>query len=132
MKSLHLRGAVALAAILGISSCTGQKSKCDRVDLSGLIALKQGDPVADEEKAFASHDYRFVGINGYVVVVPGMDEGEPLVRKYGKRMVEGTTDAPCDKEHSALLDFAQRYAITYNKKLASDLIKLPPKGAGGS
>jgi hypothetical protein len=89
-----------------------------------LIALKKSDPVADETKAFASHDYRFVGVNGYVVVVPGMDEGDPLVRKYGKRIIEGTTDAPCDKEHSSLVDSAQEYAIAYNKKLASDLMKL--------
>jgi len=118
------RALFALAAIMVIPGCAGRESKCDSVDLSGLLAIKHGDPIADEAKAFTSHDYRFVGVYGYVVVVPGMDEGSPLVRKYGKRIIEGTTDAPCDEEHSSLVDSAKKYAISYNKKLASDLMKL--------
>lgn len=125
MKCLNLRVLIVLTAILGVSGCANeQKSKCQGVDLSGLLALKKSDPIADEAKAFASHDYRFVGVNGYVVVVPGMEEGDPLVRKHGKRIIEGTTDAPCDKEHSLLVGSAQKYAITYNRKLATDLMKL--------
>lgn len=124
MKGLNLRAFIVLGTVLGISGCAGQKSKCEGVDLSGLLALKKSDPIADEVKAFASHDYRFLGVNGYVVVIPGVEEGDPLVRIHGKRIIEGTTDAPCDKEHSLLVDSAQKYAATYNKKLASDLAKL--------
>lgn len=124
MSGPILRALFALAIVLSLSSCAGQKSTCDGAGLSELRTIKGRDPASDEAKAFASHDYRFVGVYGYVVTVPGMDEGSPLVRRYGKRVVEGTTDAPCDKEHLLLVESAQRYAITYNRKLASDLMGL--------
>lgn len=124
MQGLGIRVLLVLVATLSLFGCSGQKSMCDGVDLSGLLAIKNSDPVADEAKAFAAHDYRFMGTYGYTVIVPGMGEGSPLVRKYGKRMIEGTTDAACGTEHLSLIGSAQKYAVAYNRKLASDLMKL--------
>ncbi len=92
-----------------------------------LRRLESADPAVDVTAAISRGDFRFLGIAGYTVTVPGVlsvtgqpsdRDNERLVARHGVRVMEGTSD---DK---AVLEFqlaAIRYAERYNTLLLKHL-----------
>lgn len=88
-----------------------------RAGLPGeLLRLEHADPIADCNKAVEAGDYRFVGISGYGLNVPGAKRGVDI-SKYGCRAIPGTNDVIQSNEHLRLQEVASEYAMLYNEHL---------------
>ena len=66
--------------------------------------VEKADPLADAKKAVDRREFTLLGINGYTWTIPGIDESKKfeLRKKYGLRIIEGTSDAIQGEEHSRL------------------------------
>lgn len=87
----------------------------DRV--AEMRALRVSEAAQDAAKAHHAHDHRLLGINGYVLDVPGVSAS--VAKRSGVRPIEGTSDALCSREQGELIENARRYAKAYNQKMAS-------------
>ena len=78
--------------------------------------LYKANPDDDFEEAIKNSDYRFIGIYGIKLYVPGI---EITCLDYEKdiKPIEGTTDAVLGYEHSKLIAIARAYAEYYNFKM---------------
>lgn len=83
---------------------------------SELAAIESGDPLRDAAQAVAMSQLSFVGIMGYSVKVPGVDDWS-LVEKFGVRIVEGTSDVVRCYEQARLTMVATAYAEAYNREI---------------
>jgi hypothetical protein len=78
--------------------------------------LYTANPDKDFEKAVKIGDFRFIGIYGYRLAVPGVDIKCLDVRK-DVNPIKGTTDAVLGYEHSKLIAIAGAYANYYNFRM---------------
>jgi len=87
--------------------------------LSRTIAtLNLSDPLADLDLSLKRGDHRFIGINSYTCMAPGISDADyRLMRRFGLRCLDGTSDAIESKEHERLQEKASAYARTYNLEL---------------
>ncbi len=77
-----------------------------------LKRMEFADPVADANSAIANKDYRFVGICGYAIDVPGVDSD--LQSRCGVLPISGTSCCIMSKEEWRLTEIAYKYADKYN------------------
>ena len=74
------------------------------------------------ESNLSKGDKEFVAIYGYTYEVPGV-ENKAIIKEYGMRPIEGTSDVVEGQEHKHLIDLARTYAKAYNQKLLKILKK---------
>ena len=105
--------------LLILTSCE-QKSLAMRQYISDEIArLKDADPKADLDAALAKGDYRFLALKGIGPMVPAVDDSDMdmVVKRYGLRFIENTSDKPQDDQEKELGTVAWGYAEKYNSLL---------------
>lgn len=85
--------------------------------------LRTADVTADVSSAVSKKDFRFVGVMGFAMIVPGVpDYAQKYSDKYGVRLIENTSDCIEGPQHEELQRVAREYAEKYNRIL---LTKLP-------
>ena len=100
--------------VMLLSSC--QKSDFELAQqevIDEMGWLYKADPAEDVEDAINREDYRFRGIYGYSISVPGVDTSCWSITKNVSPIL-GTSDAVIGYEHSKLIAIARAYARTYN------------------
>jgi len=110
--------AVCLGPLL-LASCD-QKSIALKQYISDEIArLKDADPKADLDAALSKGDYRFLALKGIGPMVPGVDDSDMdvVVKRFGIRYIENTSDKPRDEQEKELGIVAWGYAEKYNTLL---------------
>jgi hypothetical protein len=121
----HRLARCALAAICFVpglfllASCE-QKSMAMRHYISEEIArLKDADPKADLDAALVKGDYRFLALKGVGPMIPAVDDFdvEMVMKRYGLRYIENTSDKPRDDQEKELGIVAWGYAEKYNELL---------------
>lgn len=104
-----------------------EAEKADDAMAAALRRLETSDPAADLTAAIGRGDFRFLGIAGYTITVPGVlsvtgqpsdKDNERLVARHGVRVIEGTSD---DNAVLAYQVAAIRYAERYNTLLLQHL-----------
>ena len=88
-----------------------------------LKRLEHADPEVDFRDAIKRRDFRFLGVAGFTLTVPGVpmsDENIPLLETHGVRVIPGTSDNPVSL---TLQMVAARYAERYNKLLLDHVRK---------
>ena len=94
------------------------KPKIGKVELAkqSLSWLKTvADPKKDLARSLAKGDTSFVGVQGYMVIVPGVkDYYSRYKNKYKVKIIPGTGDAYSTDEELELQDMAIAYAEKYN------------------
>jgi hypothetical protein len=91
---------------------------------NALQVLNLDNPKEDLTTKIGRDDLRFIGLYGYAVFFPGVNQKDyPLIDKYGILMIEGTSDAIESEEHAELIDKAILYGEIYNTALLSHIKK---------
>ena len=93
-----------------------------------LEALDLKNPQKDLAKRMKHNDFRFIGLYGYTIYFPGVDQNDSyLTNKYGVLPIKGTSDCIMSQRHLKLIQQAQHYAKIYNTTLFSYIKdKSPP------
>ena len=85
------------------------------------------DPARELAHALERGDRRFIGLQGYSQIAPGLDHRHPLYPKQGTmRIVEGTSDSVWAPEVKRLNEIAAEYATRYNRMLVQELQRGKP------
>ena len=83
-----------------------------------LATLNLSSPIADLDVNWDRKDFRFVGINSYTCMAPGIGGADTaLPQRYGLHCLFGTSDFLESRTHAALMTEARRYAARYNAEL---------------
>ncbi|MGA2778722.1 MAG: hypothetical protein ABSF94_14295 [Steroidobacteraceae bacterium] len=131
---LFLSTLLCLSAWIPIASATGvadstpvapAPSKSQAALLAEtLSALNLSSPISDLDASWDRKDLRFVGVNSYTCMAPGVGGLETeLPQQYGLRCLFGTSDFIESREHAALMRAALRYAARYNAELARRILR---------
>lgn len=97
-----------------------------QTNIDKLRWIEKANAVVDASKSIGEKDFRFLGIAGYAITFPGIpqEKQDELIRKFGYKIIEGTSDVVEGEEHLRLINLAESYAEAYNaavlKHLASD------------
>lgn len=91
--------------------------------LREIERLKKANPTTDLEQAWQARDYRFTGIYGYALGVPGVkaDLRDLAVERYGVKPILRTNDFIRGPEQSEFQRLATQYAKIYNQLLWNKL-----------
>lgn len=78
--------------------------------------LEDANPISDAKKALNNGDHGPWGIRGIIVYLPSIDKSDykEAAKKYGYRVIEGTSDGLRSDEHKKFNDLAKQYANKYN------------------
>ena len=85
------------------------------MDCPGLRSLGANTAASDATKAFSSGKTSFLGVRGYSLDVPGVDESS--IGKHEIIPIEGTSDGIRSAACKKLNEDAERYAAAYNKTI---------------
>jgi hypothetical protein len=88
-------------------------------------SLRRLKPERELKAAIAHGDWRFLGVQGYVVVAPGVAFDDPLYPKEPSdiRVIEGTSDFMIGEAGNRFNTEAAKYAEQYNHMLLKRLRK---------
>jgi hypothetical protein len=76
------------------------------------------NPVRDFRDAVGRGDHYFVGLYGFALEVPGVDDyHERYADRVPVRMIEGTSDAIKSAEFGRLNDACREYAYEFNRRM---------------
>lgn len=122
-----------LVTVVALSGCDspgyGEKPRApswDEVVRQSLRMLEAADPVRDVEQAIREGDLRFIGMMGYALIVPGVDDyGQRIWDTNGVRVIKGTSDFIANDDVARLNELAYEYAKRYNMLLLDYLLKRP-------
>lgn len=117
--------AMSLASTSCMSVAVPSPQPCDSL----LSSLARQDPVAQAEAAMASGAPYFLGVHGFTIRFPGVEDAA-LVESTGYRVVEGTSDAlegPSCRLYQAR---ATEYAARFNRRMLELISRSPGRGAG--
>jgi hypothetical protein len=78
--------------------------------------LYSANPEKDYKNALKHKDYRFIGINGYSLYVPGL-KIDCLNTEKDINTIQGTADTTVDNTHAQLNKIAIEYAKDYNLRM---------------
>ena len=85
-------------------------------------SLARLDPAVEVAVALRHHDRRFIGIQGYVRVAPGISFQDPMYPKqHAMRVIQGTSDGLWAPEVARLGRVGALYAEKYNRLLLREL-----------
>lgn len=98
---------------LGVCGCQSTDSNNSTIDVGRLYVA---DPLDDFRKSVENKDYRFVGIYGYALSVPGVN---PICIDPDRdvKLIEGTSDTYSSYEEEKFNVVARVYADHYNFQL---------------
>ena len=82
--------------------------------ISALRELVATDPLQMARNAVTEGTPQFLGVAGYTITVPGVDSPTCFIDRVQVRVIPGTTDVRCNREHSRLIERAMAYAEQYN------------------
>jgi hypothetical protein len=102
-----------VVAFAGLASA--QMAPSDPIEQ--LRWVEHADPKADLQRNVEHGDKRFLVFNGISGNMRPGHASDERVAKHGTRLMEGTTDAPLNKEHDRLIRIAIKYAERYNDLL---------------
>jgi hypothetical protein len=103
-----------------LSACGRGQSVPAKMDYTALRELKIEDVATDAQRALAAHDTRLLAVRGVAIEVPGAGDDVPsLEKKYGIKVISGTSDAIRSDEQRRLNDNARAYAKKYNAFILS-------------
>jgi hypothetical protein len=90
-----------------------------------LLRMDSANAQNDAYQAIKNKDFRFVGIYGYSVQIPGIEKEYywHIKDSVGLKMINGTSDAITSKEQGRLQNIAIGYAKEYNSLLFEYLMK---------
>lgn len=89
-----------------------------------LATLNLSSPIADLDVNWDRKDRRFVGVNSYTCMAPGIGGTDTaLPQRYGLRCLFGTSDFLESRAHAALMSEARRYAARYNAELVRRILR---------
>jgi hypothetical protein len=113
--------AIALISLSAATATAGAttSAKSQSALLSETLAtLNRSSPISDLNVTWGHSDFRFVGVNSYTCMAPGVGGIDTeLPQRYGLRCLFGTSDFIESRKHAALLIAASRYAASYNAEL---------------
>jgi hypothetical protein len=90
----------------------------DRWKVVEFALPSNADASGDVEQAVAQGDLRFVGVWGFAVDLPGLNDADKaLVTSQGIKVISGTSDAASDAAQARLNTRAEEYATIYNSFL---------------
>ena len=115
---------VAILVPCGADIAVGLSDEDKRVVNEELARLKSADPEVDVQVAMRKGDYRFVGLMGYALEVPGINQREFQEKyrdQYGVKTIEGTSDYLETPEIGELWLLGRRYAERYNRLLLEEI-----------
>lgn len=95
-----------------------------------LMRLQTADPAKDLETALKQGDYRFVGLMGYALMVPGVDQDlfhKNYEHKFGFKVIKGTSDSFEIPEQEELVRIGTAYAERDNRFLEKEIANKPLK-----
>ena len=85
---------------------------------NSIRTLEGADPAQDIERAIKKGDLRFIGVMGYSLIVPGVEDyHERYEKNNGVRIIEGASDFILSDDVQRLNELATDYAERYNKLL---------------
>ncbi len=95
------------------------KYKSIHVVPNELVRLETADAIKDMQNAVAHNDYKFLAVDGYASMVPGVTEEEyrNILETDEARSIEGTSDCIESDEQLRLQPIAMEYAKNYNVAL---------------
>jgi hypothetical protein len=106
------------------TSCTSVPVNKLRADpaLAELFFMRSSDPATALDHAWRRGDVRFLGIAGFALEVPGVEDAVyEAVRSHGIREVAGTEDTNTDDARWRLVSGARGYIEKYNELLLQRL-----------
>ncbi len=116
-KSVFIKSIFGLASFCVLVSCQPNNIKSTQNKYKNeLIWLRNANPQKDFEKSVKKKDFRFRGIYGYSLNVPGI-KGKCLNYHTDVNPIKGTGDVIYGKEHGSLIALAKKYAKSYNLKM---------------
>jgi hypothetical protein len=104
----------------GVDHALGMSEEMKKAVLEELHRLQSADPTSDVEAAFRQGDFRFVGLMGYSLEVPGVDPKEFYEKyssEFGVKVIRGTSDFMEIPEQLELARIGGDYAQQYNQLL---------------
>ena len=118
MKNMNYVLFILLTLVLFMvtfSNAIAQDHKNDFVEK--LKWLESANPELDAKNAIDRSDFRLRAIYGYVLIVPGVGQGDydEYKKIFGFNPIEGTSDSLVSAEHARLNQLASEYAFRYNK-----------------
>jgi len=81
--------------------------------------VETSDPLVDAKRSIKANDFRLLAVLGYTWVLPGVKDERKfkLRKKYGIKIIEGTSDVLESEEHARLIKLARNYAYQYNREI---------------
>ncbi len=97
---------------------------CENSDLNSTVVdvnwIYEANPVDDVKKAVEVNDFRFLGVYGYSLIVPGL-KLECIDIEQDVKPIEGTSDSYSSYEEEKFNAVAKIYADYYNFQLMRHL-----------
>ena len=98
-----------VAPLAAMANCEGE---------AALRRVVSQNPTKMANDAVSRNDLRFLGVAGYSVMVPGLDGPKCTALRSVVRVLEGTSDTPCDVK---LQEKAREFARSYNTVIKAQL-----------
>ena len=111
---------ILLALSVSADTALGMSEELRKAILEELHRLQSAEPQADLEAASKRGDFRFIGLMGYSLIVPGIKEKEFYDKyrsEFGVRIIPGTSDFMEIPEQLELASVGGKYAEQYNRLL---------------
>ena len=100
-----------------------------REDLTYLESFVRQDPVLDAQASIQRGNLRLLGVAGFVLHVPGVDEALLKCPAIFEEVdvIRGTSDVVWGEKHMVLIRKATAYAVRYNQLISKHRqFKFPP------
>lgn len=91
-----------------------------------LERMEYAKAEVDFDAAMRRKDYRFIGLHGIGLTVPGAENQPDLHKKFGVFVIPGTSDCITSQRQGALQTKAHVYAYQYNRLLLKRIAEMEP------
>lgn len=100
------------------------KIACDKT-IAKLLWIETADPIKDVTLAIAQKKYRYQGVRGFTIFLPGVEDKFDNIDTVIYKVIDGTSDGLCSSAHLRLNFKAEEYAKTFNTILYKFLEEKP-------
>lgn len=108
---------VWLLCLFALGGCNKHESCISPALRASLGSLDIDHAKIEADTAFERHEWKFLAVYGYTTEILGVPDSDFALRHYPFQIIDGTTDAPCDEEHGALVNRARKYSAIYNAEI---------------
>ncbi|MCG2711407.1 MAG: hypothetical protein L6416_03675 [Candidatus Omnitrophica bacterium] len=120
---------IPLCIILGCQNNNQTLKQSNPVVDESFQLNENANPIEDAKIAIENNDLRFVGLRGYVPIVPGVPDYHKIYSdKFGVKLVIGTSDF-LTPEVVRINKLAHKYALEYNKLILKQIQNKDPNKA---